>query len=1023
MDLSPGQAAVDANHDGSVIAGNIPGAAARWTAGTGWTTLTSGSAAATDSTGDVVVGKTNGNPARAFLWVQGSGVSLLPLPTFASTCSARAVSADGQIVFGGYTLGGANYGFRWTAADGMQPYTSPVGWLEGCSADGAVAVGLSTESQSIGCRWTAAGAETIKAPPTMTGGRAIAVSADGRMVYGQVTVPSRPYVWDATNGFRLLQDYLAETYGLDFAGKTLLTLTAVSADSSAFVGKLAEQGTWAYLIRVPPPPPEPPSPQWQTIDGLPGVAGTVHAITQWDPDGSGPRQPLIVVGGNFTLAGSSKALRIAALDPVTRTWSNLGWGPGSSAVKALAVLPSGELVAGGGFTTVAGLPADGVAAWDGTRWRALGVGHGVGLGGVEALALLPDGSLVAAGSFATPSAPADGIARWNGTAWTPLAGGLDNNVHSIGVMPNGDLVAAGLFLNAGTVAANRVARWDGTAWHPLGSGLSARARAVTVLSSGDLIAGGSFGSAGGVNANRIARWDGTSWSPLGSGVSDDVYSLAELPDGSLAVGGVFTAAGGGTVNCVARWDGSAWGGLSSGLAGPEPAGITPRGAYALLPLAGGDLIVGGAFGTAGTAPAMSLARWNGSAWSAVSNGMNGAVLSLAGTPEGRLLAGGSFTNAGAGRANNIAQLDGASWSALGPGLGSTTPGSTRVHAVMSGSNGVVFAGGTFTAAGSTPALGIGRWDGQAWSAVGSGFNGTVSALGTYQGSLIAGGSFSSSGGATVRAIAAFDGTSWAPLGGSGANGNVNALAMLPAGALVAAGNLTALPGVSPANGIGSWNGVAWSALGQGVQGGLGIRAVAVLPGGDLVAAGSFTSAGGASVNRIARWNGTGWSPMVSSVSNSTGDPDFRALAVLPGGDLVAGGVFSAIDGKLASCIARWDGSSWRPMGAGVDAPAPQQPSVDALLVTASGELFVGGSFITAGDQVSPYLARWAFPPCYANCDASTQSPVLNVQDFGCFLARYAAGDPYANCDGSTTAPILNVQDFGCFLTRYAQGCP
>ena len=61
--------------------------------------------------------------------------------------------------------------------------------------------------------------------------------------------------------------------------------------------------------------------------------------------------------------------------------------------------------------------------------------------------------------------------------------------------------------------------------------------------------------------------------------------------------------------------------------------------------------------------------------------------------------------------------------------------------------------------------------------------------------------------------------------------------------------------------------------------------------------------------------------------------------------------------------------------------------------------------------------------CYANCDSSTVSPVLNVNDFQCFLNRYAAGDSYANCDGSTTPPVLNVNDFACFLNSYAAGCP
>jgi hypothetical protein len=70
--------------------------------------------------------------------------------------------------------------------------------------------------------------------------------------------------------------------------------------------------------------------------------------------------------------------------------------------------------------------------------------------------------------------------------------------------------------------------------------------------------------------------------------------------------------------------------------------------------------------------------------------------------------------------------------------------------------------------------------------------------------------------------------------------------------------------------------------------------------------------------------------------------------------------------------------------------------------------------------------------CYANCDASTTSPVLNVDDFTCFVNEFAAAQTlplaqqissYANCDGSTIAPVLNVDDFTCFINAFAQGCP
>jgi hypothetical protein len=60
--------------------------------------------------------------------------------------------------------------------------------------------------------------------------------------------------------------------------------------------------------------------------------------------------------------------------------------------------------------------------------------------------------------------------------------------------------------------------------------------------------------------------------------------------------------------------------------------------------------------------------------------------------------------------------------------------------------------------------------------------------------------------------------------------------------------------------------------------------------------------------------------------------------------------------------------------------------------------------------------------CYANCDGSVASPILNANDFQCFLNAFAAALAYANCDGSTAIPILNANDFQCFLNAFAAGC-
>jgi hypothetical protein len=98
-------------------------------------------------------------------------------------------------------------------------------------------------------------------------------------------------------------------------------------------------------------------------------------------------------------------------------------------------------------------------------------------------------------------------------------------------------------------------------------------------------------------------------------------------------------------------------------------------------------------------------------------------------------------------------------------------------------------------------------------------------------------------------------------------------------------------------------------------------------------------------------------------------------------------------------------------------------STCSALASFNGELEVGGTFTATSQGTSNAWARpGCFTFCYANCDNSTASPILNSNDFQCFLNKFAAGDPDANCDGSTAAPVLNANDFQCFLNTCAAGC-
>ena len=51
----------------------------------------------------------------------------------------------------------------------------------------------------------------------------------------------------------------------------------------------------------------------------------------------------------------------------------------------------------------------------------------------------------------------------------------------------------------------------------------------------------------------------------------------------------------------------------------------------------------------------------------------------------------------------------------------------------------------------------------------------------------------------------------------------------------------------------------------------------------------------------------------------------------------------------------------------------------------------GGIMVLTGTGTDVRAYRTGPAPCYANCDASTQPPVLNVADFTCFLSKFVTG--------------------------------
>lgn len=93
-----------------------------------------------------------------------------------------------------------------------------------------------------------------------------------------------------------------------------------------------------------------------------------------------------------------------------------------------------------------------------------------------------------------------------------------------------------------------------------------------------------------------------------------------------------------------------------------------------------------------------------------------------------------------------------------------------------------------------------------------------------------------------------------------------------------------------------------------------------------------------------------------------------------------------------------------------------------IWVSANGRKF-GGSGISASNAAAGWAAELPVGfGCYANCDGTTNTPVLTANDFSCFLSHFLAGDSYANCDDSAATPVLTVNDFQCFVNKFALGC-
>lgn len=312
---------------------------------------------------------------------------------------------------------------------------------------------------------------------------------------------------------------------------------------------------------------------WEAGDWWPakrGVNGTVLASTTWDPDGPGPLQRSLVVGGQFTTATNDPTQ-----PPIV--------------VNRIAMY----------FFDVLGTPAREYF------WTDLGGGFDNPGGATPVVRALttytPPGTnfelLVAVGDNLMGTTD---VATFDGGAWTPLAGAeFNGSVNAVTVWdppdpdgagteedPEVSLAFGGAFTQRAGTSANRLAwfDWDQAAWDVMGApaananGVNNTVRALTTWQrkavapetedpAVDLVIAGDFTTATpGFSGNQISVGRIVSWTrfpinptppnptdakmafrPMGTTFDNSVFALATMDDDrdegttpALVVGGAFS---------------------------------------------------------------------------------------------------------------------------------------------------------------------------------------------------------------------------------------------------------------------------------------------------------------------------------------------------------------------------------------------------------------------------------------------------------------------------------------------------
>lgn len=308
--------------------------------------------------------------------------------------------------------------------------------------------------------------------------------------------------------------------------------------------------------------------------------------------------------------------------------------------------------------------------------------------------------------------------------------------------------------------ATSVYKWDGTDWQavpqiPPGSGGTHNLKVIDSVLYAVCYAS--------TDSNHVYYWQNNAWLPLGgafrlasSTMQPTLYDIIEY-NNEIYVCGEFNRIDNDTIAGIARWNGTTWTGLDEGLTGGLPPYTQLTYPHQML-VYNNSLLVCGNFKYAGTDTVNGIAAWDGSNWSGLGSGFNKVCYGM-GLYNGGLWAGGEFTSSASTTLSCVAQWNGTNW--INPGFGFTYVQSSLnkfIHTIRQVGPDLYFAGGFNRVNGSFGthyAANVLRYTGTAIDTMFGGTNFDAEGIYEWQGSVLFGGGFSLAGNAQVTKTALY----------------------------------------------------------------------------------------------------------------------------------------------------------------------------------------------------------------------------------------------------------------------------